>query len=217
MSKTSTLSLTEALTRLAFNGPIPAAELPPALNQERWGIDRVHALTELIDAVHTLCNAGYSGEVKLFGKSLQPGATHRGLLREITQPQCEQFRLFAPGYDTLWIGSNKGNEFSDSFAAHIGPKGIDDVRVDRTGFKMLMRKRPRIQAIVSCKLPRLSDAKLERWWDRLSEAGRAMPQDDLHKHCVAAHPNNSVSRQRIRDLTPSRKPGPRPITPHSTA
>lgn len=67
------------------------------------------------------------------------------------------------------------------------------------------------------KLPSLSDADLNRWWDRLSELERNLPADTLHKQCAAAYPNNSIARQRVRSIAPHRKPGPRPITPKSKA
>jgi hypothetical protein len=65
--------------------------------------------------------------------------------------------------------------------------------------------------------PRLSVSKLQKWFDNLSVADRFMPQDKLLSRCKSAHPDHSITRQRIRDLTPGRKQGPRPIGQKTTA
>lgn len=73
------------------------------------------------------------------------------------------------------------------------------------------------KANASDKLPRLPAAALQRWWDGLSDAERDLPRDKLHKMCVAAHPANSIARERVRKISPIRKSGPRPIKPESAA
>lgn len=59
--------------------------------------------------------------------------------------------------------------------------------------------------------PRLKQAVLQRWWERLSADEQDEPQKVLWEKCRAAHPNHEIARDRIRDLTRGRKPGPRPI------
>lgn len=67
------------------------------------------------------------------------------------------------------------------------------------------------------KLPSLSDASLKRWLHGLSDDERDLPRNILHERCVAAHPNNSISRERVRDALPRLTPGPRVIKPNSSA
>jgi hypothetical protein len=142
MSGTSTCSLSEALTGLAFNDPTPATVVPVAMKNGHWGCSPTAALSRLTKAVQTLCDAGYRGDVAIFGRAtvFSSGANlGRGQLRPLTKSECEAYRLFVPGYDTLWEGKNQGNEGDDSFVAHTRPEGLDDVRVDLAGLSRLTR------------------------------------------------------------------------------
>lgn len=65
--------------------------------------------------------------------------------------------------------------------------------------------------------PRLSDAALRMWWNGLSLEARNLPQLELVDLCKAAFPRYSVSRDRIRELDPGRKRGPKPISGETTA
>ena len=76
---------------------------------------------------------------------------------------------------------------------------------------------PPAKAVGGGKLPSLPDAALQRWWNGLSGTERELPRGKLHKRCVAAHPNNSISRVRVREIAPTLRPGPRPIKPDSSA
>ena len=67
------------------------------------------------------------------------------------------------------------------------------------------------------KPPRLSDGLLMKWWGRLSDSDRQKPHVDLNEMCRAAFPANSISRQRVRDLDPGRKRGPKPLSGNRTA
>ncbi len=221
MSGPSTLSLTEAVTDLEFGRAETAATILSALSRGFWGCSRSNALTRLTTAVHTLCDAGYNSDVKIWGKRITPSAnaTPRvGPLQQLTQAECLQFRLFAPGRDALWSGINRGDEYADAFDAEESEDGFDELCVDKADFDKLMAKhrgtsnsakaRP-TRAVATINLPSLSDRDLKRWWDSLSDKERDLPMDKLHKQCVAAHPNNSIARQRVRDIAPKRKPGPR--------
>ena len=67
------------------------------------------------------------------------------------------------------------------------------------------------------KLPRLPDAKLIKWWNGLAAGERAQIHDVLRELCQAKFPSHSISRQRIRDLDPGRKRGPKPSSGKMTA
>lgn len=58
--------------------------------------------------------------------------------------------------------------------------------------------------------PRLSDAALDRWWEKLGPARDALSQAQLWTLVKADHPESSVARDRIRELTEGRTPGPKP-------
>lgn len=64
--------------------------------------------------------------------------------------------------------------------------------------------------------PPLSEGELQRWWDGLSDI-RLLPTDEIWALASAHFKHHSVSRDRVRAIVPRRPPGPRPITPESSA
>ena len=141
MSRQSTCTLSEALSKLAFKDPTRATVVPVAIKDGRWGCCPTAALSGLVQAVQTLCNAGYRADVAIFGRTTVFSSTvnpHRGPLRQLTASECEAYRLFVPGHDTLWEGRNRGNEGEDAFAAHASAEGLDDVRVDLSDLSRLI-------------------------------------------------------------------------------
>lgn len=231
MSGQSTCSLSEALTELAFNDPTPATVVPIAVKDGRWGCSPTAARSRLTKAVHALCDAGYSREVILWGRSItqSPGAAPcLGRLRKLHRTECLENRRFVPGRDGLWPGSNRGDEFPDSFAAFAAEAdgvGLDAICVDQADFNKLLARHRGVSSAAKASpkgaatttKPPLSDAALQLWWNALSDAERDLPRDKLHEMCVAAHPANSIARERVRKISPIRKPGPRPIKPESAA
>lgn len=59
--------------------------------------------------------------------------------------------------------------------------------------------------------PRLPEAMLQAWWSGLDEEAKSLPQRALEDICRGSFPRHHVSRDRIRALIPSRKPGPKPL------
>jgi predicted DNA-binding protein (UPF0251 family) len=70
-----------------------------------------------------------------------------------------------------------------------------------------------VDEVEPLKLTDLSDAKLRFWFSALTASQEVLSQNDLWQLCKSAFPKNKIARQRIRDLTPNRKRGPRPIRP----
>lgn len=141
MSGQATCSLSEALTALAFNNPTPATVVPVAMKDGSWSCCPTAALSRLMKAVQTLCDAGYRVDVAILGRTtvFSSGANPDwGPLRPLTKSECEAYRLFVPGKDTLWEGKNRGNEFVDAFIAHASSKGLDDIRVDLADLSRLI-------------------------------------------------------------------------------
>ena len=135
MSGQSTCSLSEALTALAFNDPTPAAIVPDALKTERWACSSAEALMRMNAAVHTLCDAGYRGDVKIWGRPItrsQDVAPRLGIPKKLDQAECLHNRLFVPGRDGLWPGGD--DEYADMFSAEASGGGFDEVRVDQAEF-----------------------------------------------------------------------------------
>lgn len=58
--------------------------------------------------------------------------------------------------------------------------------------------------------PALSEAELQRWWDKLASVREGLTQEQLRALAAHDHPQHIVSRDRIRALAEGRKPGPKP-------
>ncbi len=65
--------------------------------------------------------------------------------------------------------------------------------------------------------PMLPEAQFTRWWRRMNSSDQTQSQKALWDQCRAAHPDHSITRERILKLTRGRKPGPKPIARKSTA
>ena len=63
------------------------------------------------------------------------------------------------------------------------------------------------------KKPPLAQAKLENWFQDLGSDVERMSQTKILQLCREAHPTNSITRARIRAITPDRDRGPKP-KPH---
>lgn len=59
--------------------------------------------------------------------------------------------------------------------------------------------------------PPLSEADLQRWWSKHSRVRDGLTQDELLVLIRAVHPENYISRDRIRALAGERKRGPKPL------
>lgn len=141
MSGQATCSLSEALTALAFDDPTPVALVPNALKTQRWGCSSDDVLTRLYAAVHTLCDAGYRGDLKIWGRPIRQSggvAPRLGAPKILNQAECLNNRLFVPNHDALWPGSSSGDEYADAFAAESSIGGFDEVCVDRADLGRLL-------------------------------------------------------------------------------
>lgn len=169
MSGQSTCSLSEALTAMAFSDPTPATAMSSALSDGRWGYTRDLGLAQLAKALHALCDAGYKGDIALWGKRVtkSPGETpHLDPLRRLTMGECLEHRRFVPGHDTLWKGENQGSEYEDSFMAHASPVGLGDVCVDLEEFNKHMATHggTGTATITPTASPaRFTDAEIDAW------------------------------------------------------
>jgi hypothetical protein len=165
----ATCSLSEALTVLAFNAPTPARLVPKGIQDGRWSCCPTAARSGLMKAVRTLCDAGYRGDVAIFGRTTVFSfgvSADPAPLRPLTKGECEAFRLFVPGQDALWEGKNRGNEMKDAFAAHASSEGLDDVRVDLSDLSRLMvtRGASGSGAVTPSAVPSpFTDAEIDDW------------------------------------------------------
>ena len=65
--------------------------------------------------------------------------------------------------------------------------------------------------------PQLSADNLQKWWNGLAAGERAKPHEVLWELCRAKFPDKFISRERVRELDPGRKRGPKPLSGKMTA
>lgn len=221
MKQSPTYSLSEALTALAFEDPVQVGAVPQALRDGRWHCTRAIALSELVKALITICNGGYDGRVKIWGRPVNPSSqSPPAPLRKLSEAECLDCRKIVPGFDSLWLGESQLDEYDNAFDAHTSSPQFEDVQVDNADLEALRLKKKQSARKSNAQISQknnhqtpLPEAELKRWWNSLSDQERELSRNELHKRCLVTYPENSIARQRIRDIEPRRKPGPRPIRP----
>lgn len=131
----------------------------------------------------------------------------------------------AEGHDTLernwesgdfaaWIEERGGNKlYPERINRHWQAYGV---LFARDGIEELLKpsesagvRNGKVSKKVKNKLPSLSRTTLNKWWESLANSRDAMSQGELLDDVRHKYPDNSISRQRIRDLTKGRKRGPK--------
>jgi hypothetical protein len=64
--------------------------------------------------------------------------------------------------------------------------------------------------VIDAGKPRLPEADLRRWWEKLASVRDALSQNQLWALAKSDHPEHTISRDRIRGLADGRTPGPKP-------
>lgn len=93
---------------------------------------------------------------------------------------------------------------------------LEDVDFRRSEVEELAGKMSRTARTT---LPPISDSDLKKWWAKqpYKDPGNLTSIDEIVSITRAAHPDKSISRDRIRALIPSRKRGPKPLRGKMTA
>lgn len=115
--------------------------VPDAIKNQRWGCSSADALMRLNAAVHALCDAGYRGDLKIWGSPVTQSAdlhSRMGAPKKLDQAECLHNRLRVHNRDALRPGSGGSDEFSDMFAAEASIGGFDAVCVDRAELDRLL-------------------------------------------------------------------------------
>ena len=137
----------------------------------------------------------------------------------------------------FWLGTPVTEDGTplDCFRSRDWDSGVFSVMVNETGLKRYVEGPPpyrhtahfvefSTEDLTKCianlktkrrqglqdKKPPLAQAKLEKWFRDLGSDVERISQPQLLQLCREAHPNNWISRARIRSETPDRKRGPKP-------
>jgi hypothetical protein len=185
-----------------------------------FGLDDKDAKKRLKDAVNLLTIAASGDRPKMRGKYFPadtdvPKGAKIDVIPSVALANYRQFDITIDGLrfgrGLAWLPDEKGvhayaaNELSD-FYAEVTVNRSELMRTFSGGVAGL-------SAVKKGSLPSLSKAALEKWWNQLKPEEKALPKEVHYKMCRASHPEHSVSRRRVRDLTPNRTPGPKPIRP----
>lgn len=212
-------------------------------SQDEYGTgffhDRQEGLTRLIEAWQRLREAVERGTIKVRGRHTPTYSEADASLANVEYlsgaalTTFSQFDVSTGGIrrrplsspEVLWRDDTK------SFDRELDSFGDDEraadgylfVEVERSGLPINASIRPSMPQALPTPLsgksmPTLPDAMLKRWYEKLPKKVKSQPLDRvLVPLCQAAHPEHIVSRQRIRDLFPNRKRGPKPFRGDSTA
>lgn len=205
---------------MAFGDARNKKSLNSELAGASFGLNNKEAKRRLENALNLLTIAASGDRPEMRGKYF-PNDTDvaKGVKVDVIPPvELDNYRQFDITIDGLrfgsglaWLPDEKGeyvysaNETSDFYT---------EVTVNRSELLHAFSGGVAgLSAVKKGSLPRLSEAALQKWWKRLSAEKKALPKEEHYKMCRASHPQHSISRQRVRDLTPNRQPGPKPIRP----
>jgi hypothetical protein len=138
---------------------------------------------------------------------------------------------------TFWLGTPVSEDGTplDCFRSRDWDSGSFSVMVNETGLRRYIEGPPPYQHtahfvkfsaedLTRCianlkvkrsqglqdKKPALATANLEKWFQDLGSDVERISQTQLLQLCRESHPDNSITRARIRAITPDRNRGPKP-------
>lgn len=211
------VTLSEALSWLAFGVLCDKDKLKTELVSSAIGLVDDEALRKLTVSLQDLTKSARSGQVKLEGRYMPNTSSADALTKRIEPNALADFRAFDILLDGLRLGEGILWMSNDKMVWVNNPKtSLEHYRDITMNFKELRDclKAGSSPTLSSAKMKSpLSQAALQQWWQSLPAVDRKMSQVQLLDLCKKSHPDHRITRQMVRDLTGSRKTGPKPIRP----
>lgn len=214
------VTLSEAVTWVAFARPLDRATLNKELAGSAFGVGVETAKLRLGKALASIMDAAAAGKVDMTGKRLPSHRSDPDGEKTISIPaiECQNFRQFDLTVDGLRFGDglawlpDQNNNWE--YCTPKRPELFTQVAVNRSSLMHTFSARVQnLPATAKSKLPPLPQPHLCKWWASLTPDERDLSREALADLCAAQHPNFTISRSRIRDLTPNRKRGPKSKRP----
>lgn len=211
------VTLSEALSWLAFGELYNKDKLKSELVSSAFGHAQDDALNKLTLSLEKLATAARYCQLTLEGRYVPDENSGSALITTIAPMTLEDFRAFdiitdglRRGKGVLWI-SNQKMEWA--YNPNFSIARYDDITMNFKALRDCLTKGTSPTHSMTADKPKLSPAALQQWWQSLSPQESAQSQVKLMDLCKKAHPDHSITRQRIRALTGPRKTGPKPDQP----
>jgi len=145
------ITLTEAITMLAFDNPVKAREISRAIADGLLGADRQEVLNRIAGAAREICDAGFAGEIECVGRKAYglPGDAGRRTepFVTLTRADYQGYPHYIAGYDALWKGgdetgeTDEQGEFEIAFSGLASGECFADVVIVRDTFELSLQAR----------------------------------------------------------------------------
>jgi hypothetical protein len=211
------VTLSEALSWVAFSNPLDRLSLNKELADTAFGLGFSAAKRQMEDSLEKLMDAASRDKVQFTGKHL---LSHRsdpdGVKTQVIPPiECQNFRQFDITADALRFGSGLAwypeADWSWRYTTNKRPEFFTQIKVRRSDLMHIFAARvDGLPATAKGQMPPLPESELKKWWGKLTQEQRELSRVRLTEMCSTDFPNNSIARQRIRDLTLGRMRGPKP-------
>lgn len=187
MHGSATLTLTEAVTFLAFGRALTRVQLKEARRDQSLGLCPTTLTQALQNAAVAVCDAGYEGQVAIFGTKESDEVP--GPRMKLSPVDLVNYRTFFAELDALLRASDVGDEFDLSFSAGASGDFFRDVAVDRKQLEALQRHRT-----LTAGGRRMSEAEVSDW----VASQPPMSADEAHKRFRKQFPHEPMSQASMR-------------------
>jgi hypothetical protein len=194
------ITLAEALSWLAFGRLLDNDGLRTHLAKANYSSEKLQALK---NGLEKFTLKARDGEITLKGRFVT-SADEKGkaaLTDAILSEKLADFRAYDIttdglrfGKGLLWLPDNSHEAYEDlphTFRQLRRPEHYVEVIVDFAALRDQFR---------SATLPRLSDTKLQEWWDALSDSQKRLPEAAHKRMLKEVFPNHHVARDRLRQV-----------------